>query len=103
MINFKMIGQRIRESRKKKGFTQEAFSEMIDISTEHLSRIETGAYRPSLNLIEKISNVLEITEEELMFGRKSETETAAQLANKIACLSQKKQQAIENIIELISE
>ncbi len=103
MINFKTIGQRIKDGRKMKGFTQETLSEMINISTEHLSRIETGTYRPSLNLIEKISNVLEITEEELMFGSKSEAETAARLANKIACLSHKKQQAIESIIELISE
>lgn len=103
MINFKMIGQRIKSGRKKKGFTQETFSELIDISTEHLSRIETGTYRPSLSLIEKISDILEITEEELMFGTKSEAETAAQLANKIACLSPKKQEALENIINLISE
>ena len=103
MINFKMIGQRIKEGRKKKGFTQEAFSEMIDISTEHLSRIENGAYRPSLSLIEKICSVLEVTEKELMFGTKSETETTSQLANKIACLPLRKQQAIESIIDLISE
>ncbi len=103
MINFKMIGQRIKEGRKEKGFTQETFSEMIDISIEHLSRIENGAYRPSLSLIEKICTVLETTEEELMFGTKSEAETAAKLANKIACLPSKKQQAIENIIDLISE
>ena len=103
MLNFKMIGQRIKNGRKKKGFTQEAFSELIDISTEHLSRIETGTYRPSLSLIEKISVILEITEEELMFGSKSEVETATKLTNKIMCLSPKKQEALETIINLISE
>lgn len=103
MINFKMIGQRIKEGRKEKGFTQETFSEMIDISTEHLSRIENGAYRPSLSLIEKICTVLELTEEELMFGTKSEALNAARIASKIACLSAEKQQAIENIIDLISK
>lgn len=103
MINFKMIGQRIKDGRKKKGFTQETFSEMIDISTEHLSRIENGAYRPSLILIEKISDALETTEQELMFGTKNEAAHTARLANKIAYLSTEKQQAIENIIDLISK
>lgn len=103
MINFMMIGKRIKEGRKEKGFTQETFSEMIDISTEHLSRIENGAYRPSLSLIEKISNALDTTEQDLMFGTKNETAHIARLANKIACLSAEKQQAIENIIDLISK
>ena len=103
MINFKMIGKRIKSGRKEKGLTQEVFSEMIDISTEHLSRIETGAYRPSLNLIEKISAILEITEEELMFGEKCESESTSQLATKLTYLSPKEQEAIENIIDLLSE
>lgn len=103
MINFKMIGQRIKRGRKEKGFTQEIFSEMIDISTEHLSRIETGAYRPSLSLIEKISAILEITEEELMFGKKCESEITAQLVTKISCLSPQKQEAVEKIVDLISD
>lgn len=103
MINFKTIGQRIKTKRREKGFTQETFSELIDISTEHLSRIETGAYRPSLSLIEKISTILEISEEELMFGAKHELEVATKLTNKIMCLSPQKQEAIENIINLISE
>lgn len=103
MINFKMIGQRIKNGRKKKGVTQEAFSELLDISTEHLSRIETGTYRPSLSLIEKVSSILEVSEEELMFGSKREVETSAKLTNKIMCLSPQKQEALEAIIDLISE
>ena len=103
MINFKMIGQRIKSGRKEKGLTQEIFSEMIDISTEHLSRIETGTYRPSLNLIEKVAAILEISEEELMFGNKRETEITLQIAAKFACLSPRKQEALEKIIDLISD
>lgn len=103
MINFKLIGQRVKNARREKGFTQESFSELLGISTEHLSRIETGAYRPSLQLIEKICCVLEITEEELMFGNKSDTKATTELTNKIACLSPQKQQAIELIIDLISD
>ncbi len=103
MINFKLIGQRIKNGRRKKGFTQETFSELLDISTEHLSRIETGTYRPSLSLIEKISAILDVSEEELMFGAKHEMEVATKLTNKIMCLSPQKQEAVENIINLISE
>ena len=103
MINFKVIGRRIKNLRNEKGYTQEAFSEMLDISTEHLSRIETGSYRPSLGLIEKISEKLGITEEVLMFGDESDKGENLELADKIECLSEKNKEAIKIIIDLISE
>jgi transcriptional regulator with XRE-family HTH domain len=102
MINFKSIGQRVKNARREKGFTQESFSELLGISTEHLSRIETGAYRPSLQLIEKICSALELTEEELMFGNQTDIKTITELTNKIACLSPEKQKAVSLIIDLIT-
>lgn len=103
MINFKLIGQRIKNLRREKNYTQEDFSELLGISTEHLSRIETGSCRPSLQLIEKICNILETTEETVMFGGRNNNQNYAELANKISCLSPEKQQAISIIIDLISD
>lgn len=103
MINFKMIGQRTKNLRREKNYTQENFSELLGISTEHLSRIETGSCRPSLQLIEKICSILETTEENLMFGDKDRNKSNSELANKIACLSPEKQQAVSIIIDLISD
>lgn len=102
MINFRLIGQRIKNSRREKELTQEVFSELLGVSIEHLSRIETGSCRPSLQLIEKICRILEISEESLMFGN-SNTRNCSELANKIACLPPEKQQAISLIIDLITK
>lgn len=55
----KNFGIKIREFRKAKGFTQEKLAEMIDISTRHMSRIETGTNFPSTELIERLSLYLE--------------------------------------------
>lgn len=103
MINFKAIGQRIKRIRKERDLTQEKLAETLDISTEHLSRIETGSYRPSLTLIEKISEILETDEQTLMFGNSSETSSSSQLSDKIECLSEDKKKAISIIIDLISK
>ncbi len=103
MINFKLIGKRIKTARNEKGFTQEAFSEILGISTEHLSRIETGSYRPSLGLIEKISSALQMSEEVIMFGERNHDNSNLRLANKIESLSPKKQDAIEVLIDLMNE
>lgn len=103
MINFKRIGKRIKTARNENGFTQEAFSEILGITTEHLSRIETGSYRPSLGLIEKISSALDIPEEVIMFGDKRLSTPNTRLSNKIEALSADKQKALETIVDLMSE
>lgn len=103
MINFKAMGRRVRDERKNRGMTQEFLSELLDISTEHLSRIETGSYRPSLTLIEKISEILQIDEETLMFGTMVEANLNKELIYKFDNLSPNKKQAVQNIIDLISE
>lgn len=101
MINFKAIGQRVKNARKKMGYTQETLAEMLDISTEHLSRIERGAYRPSLGLIEKMSSILETDEGTLMFGSAINTKRNQELIKKIECLSEDKKEALSMIIDLI--
>lgn len=101
MINFKAIGQRIKTQRKLHSLTQEKLAEMLDISTEHLSRIETGSYRPSLVLLEKTSEIFNIDEEELLFGTKNDFEVNKQLLTKIEDLTEDKKQALSLIIDLI--
>ena len=103
MINFKALGKRIKKARKEKGLTQEKFAEMIDIATEYESRIETGAARPSLTLIETISAVLEVNEAEIMFGSKSEEKEAQDLMEKIFSMDKKKRRAVERMIDVISD
>ena len=103
MINFKALGKRIKRARKVKNLTQERFAEILDATTEHISRIETGAARPSLTLIEKISAILEVDEAEIMFGDKSEEEEVKDLMNKIFSMDKKKRRAVERIIDVISD
>ena len=103
MLDFKAMGQRIREERKLRGLTQEQLSETLDISTEHLSRIETGAFRPSLGLIEKISAVLEMDEAEIMFGTISDLTESRDLMEKIVSMDQRKREAAERIIDAIAD
>ena len=57
-LNF--LGARIKELRKNKKYTQDKFAELIGIDAKHLSRVECSRTQPSLNLLNKISQVLEI-------------------------------------------
>lgn len=69
-INFKIIGKRIKEVRKAQGISQEKLSELADLSTQYMSQIETAARKASLTSLVKISNALNVSLDELLFGNR---------------------------------
>ena len=61
------FGKNIRNARKKKGYSQNKLAELLDISREHLAKIETAKRCVSLHLLFRISEILEIKESELFY------------------------------------
>ena len=59
------LGRNIFKKRKQMGYSQNQLAERVNISREHLAKIETAKRFPSLNLIFQIADVLEISEKEL--------------------------------------
>jgi DNA-binding XRE family transcriptional regulator len=59
------LGRKISEYRNKQKYTQESFSEIIDISREHLAKIETAKRSVSLDLLIKIADALNIKVKDL--------------------------------------
>lgn len=62
------IGKRIEYLRKQKKFTQEELAFRSNINKNYLCDIEKGRRNPTLIVLSKISNGLEITLEELFKG-----------------------------------
>lgn len=54
------IAEKVKTHRKKCGLTQEQLAEKIDLSVQHVSRIENGCYIPSLTTFFKIISILQI-------------------------------------------
>ena len=74
MINTKkLLGLRIKEIRKLKGYTQSALAEAIEVDPKHLSRIESGVNYPSMVALVKIADKLEIELKELFVFNHLET------------------------------
>ena len=63
----KIFGNNLHIYRKKQGISQEKLSETLDISTKHLSDLETGKSFVSAELLENISQVLHISPSALFF------------------------------------
>lgn len=62
---YKNLGLNIAYYRKRNGYTQLEFAEILDIDRSHISAMEIGKNAPSLDLIFKICEELNITEKEL--------------------------------------
>ena len=60
------IGKRISNARKAAGLTQAELSEKIEISEKYLSRIECGKQLPSVVIVVKICDALDISADELL-------------------------------------
>ena len=55
------LGKRIRESRIKKGYTQQDLADRADIGVVYISEIERGIKMPSLNIFIKIIDALDVS------------------------------------------
>ena len=60
MENKKKIGLKIKELRKRKGFTQEQLAELINMEQNSISVIESGRNFPTLGTLEKIAQILDV-------------------------------------------
>jgi transcriptional regulator with XRE-family HTH domain len=58
MIDYKILGQRIKTARAEAGYTQEKLAEKAGLSTDHISHIETANTKLSLLALVAIANAL---------------------------------------------
>lgn len=59
------FGERIRELRKARGLSQEAFADLCELDRTYISGIERGTRNPSLTAIETLAKALRISVGEL--------------------------------------
>ncbi len=64
----KQIGLNIKESREKRKMTQEKLAEYADLSTVHVSHLETGKASMSMCSLLAICDALNVTPNEILLG-----------------------------------
>ncbi len=72
-MDYYKIGQQIRKFRKAHGLSQEELAERINISTTHMSHIETGNTKLSLPVFVDIASALEVRADDLLGNLSSAT------------------------------
>jgi transcriptional regulator with XRE-family HTH domain len=82
----------LRFFRKKQGISQLAFSEMIEVSPNYLNAVENGKNFPSPEILQNISNALEILPYQLFLeypgtettGTENQIQALAELHRKLS-------------------
>ena len=65
-IDYTDIGQRIKQKRIEKGFTQEKLAELVGIGPSHMSHLESGKTVASMEVFIALCNILECSADELL-------------------------------------
>ena len=104
MIDYKVIGKRIKNARTALGLTQEVLSDKISVSTNYLSKIEGGHEKPNLEMLGKISAVVDVSLSELLTGVVEERQYLQKdIADLLNSCSPQKVRLIHDVILRISE
>ena len=67
-MDYISLGNRVREIRKSKKWTQAKLAEKSNVETSYISHIERAATKVSLPTLIQIANALEVTLDELVYG-----------------------------------
>ncbi len=93
------LGTRIKELRKQRRLSQEKLAELVDISQNALSYIETGDNFCSADTLEKIIDALDIEPQELFnFGH---FKSNAELLSEINCILNKNPEKIPEFYKIL--
>ena len=68
LINYEVIGMRIRQKRLENQLTQEKLAERLGVSGEYMSKIENGRVEVNLKRLAELSLILECPIEYLIAG-----------------------------------
>ena len=103
-MDYYAIGQQIRKSRKARGLSQEQLAEMVNISTTHMSHIETGNTKLSLPVLVDIANALDVRTDDLLERSQYTTGNAVEeIAAMLESCSAQEAKAVVDIVKAVKQ
>jgi len=73
MVDYKLIGSRIKARRENRNLTQEQVAELADITVVYLSKIENGKVHPTLNTLSAVCSAIDCDLGEILLNIASES------------------------------
>ena len=99
----KNMGNRMKSKRLQLGYTQERVAELTDISFSTYSKIENAIQSPSLDTLIRISIVLDISMDYLIFGNEITKKDTDNFSDMITLLQNADFKQVQYVYELLSQ
>lgn len=97
------VGVRIRELRDMQHYTREALAEKIGISSKFLYEIETGKKGFSSDILCRISRVLSVSCDYIMFGEETEHQSTQKMVGALKGLKPLQIRKMQYILKIFSD
>ena len=94
--------EKLQELRKSRGLTQEALAERVDVSAQYVSDLERGVVGVSIPTLKRLSVVLGVSCDRLLFGGGGENDVT-QLARRLQRLPARQFQLLRRMVDLFLE
>jgi transcriptional regulator with XRE-family HTH domain len=97
-----LIGKRVKEARRGQGITQEELAHRCNCSTTHMSHIENGKIGISVDMLMKLSKVLEVSMDYFFLdcqGIYPQTKIDTEIAPKLTQLDLRMLSIISNLMD----
>ena len=106
MVGFMTLHEKIKNLRIKKGLSQAELANEIGLSSGHITRLETGKFNPSTEVLKKLSQIFDISADYLL-DDSTDNEYDIDVKNKpladriklVSSLDEKQQEAVITIID----
>lgn len=82
-VTLEKVGERIRELRKQAGISARALASKAGLTQSHLSKLETGAAKPSLEALERICRAMGVSLAEFFAAGEEQPHLAPHLSELI--------------------
>lgn len=104
-IDYALIGKRIKFERNKCGLTQEMMAEKLEVTVGYVSQVERGITKISLDLLAKVSTILNCDISSLISG--SSVNSSEYMVNEIVSeiykLKGRDRKIVLSIIKMMNE
>jgi len=96
-----IFDKKLKELRKQKGISQDELADLVGVHKSHVSRYERGLALPSIEVAQKIANILEVSIDELVSGDagvSTKDKELAKLFEKIATFDEQKKLIVKELL-----
>ena len=94
--DWRELGEAIRTARMRKGLTQEALAELLDITPIHLKNMESSRRKPSVPLLFEMMELLDFSVDALVFPDRE-----GGGAIRTAGLTEEEREAVERLVDVM--